>query len=216
MKWWYGRMIGMCQYGFRVKWCNYFFRFPNGEMLKPVYGVMVIWWNCSRVDRFLWDKFPSIAKWWRKSTIKWIIWLDLTVAWFISYVSVSLILYQNTNDGHPDKYGVDHLCYLWCLLVYLLFYRSTSPFSTMVKYCDGEMIPDGAVMMVRLFRPTVQFWRWSEFIVGVNFVPPGQLSWGTIFVGENFFFPGKNPVGRSREFWFPRTILDNTWHTIGT
>ena len=51
MKWWYVRMVGMYQYGFGVKWCN-FFCFPNGEMVKSVSGVMVIWWNCPTVNLF--------------------------------------------------------------------------------------------------------------------------------------------------------------------
>ena len=61
IKWWYGSMIGMCQYSFGVKWCNDFFRFPNGEMLKPVYGVMVIWWNSPILNRFFGTHFH---RWW--------------------------------------------------------------------------------------------------------------------------------------------------------
>ena len=38
-------------------WCNVFFRFPNGEMVKLVYGVMVIWWNFPMVDRFFGTHF---------------------------------------------------------------------------------------------------------------------------------------------------------------
>ena len=52
MKWWYGRIIVMCQYGFRKKWCNDFFCFPNGETVKSLYGIMVIWWNCPMVNHF--------------------------------------------------------------------------------------------------------------------------------------------------------------------
>ena len=62
-------MVGMCQYGFGVKWCNDFFRFPNGEMVKPVYVVMVIWWNFPMVDIFE-DTFPSIVKWWNGEMVK--------------------------------------------------------------------------------------------------------------------------------------------------
>ena len=43
--------------------------------------------------------------------------------------------------------------YLWYLLVYLLLCRVTSLFYTMVKWCNGEMLPDGSGMMVRLLRP---------------------------------------------------------------
>ena len=35
-----------------VKWWNH-------------YGVMVIWWNCPMVNRFFWETFPSIVKWWK-------------------------------------------------------------------------------------------------------------------------------------------------------
>ena len=37
VKWLYGRMIGMYQYGFGAKWCNDFFRFPNGVMVKLIF-----------------------------------------------------------------------------------------------------------------------------------------------------------------------------------
>ena len=79
------------------------------------------------------------------------VWLDLTFAWVISYVLVSLIFDQHANDGHTDKYGAAHMCYLWCLMVYLLFCNATSPFSSMAKWCNGEIITDGTVMVVRLF-----------------------------------------------------------------
>ena len=93
----------------------------------------------------------KMVKWRRKPIIQLIVWLDLTVAWVISYVSVSLIFGQHTNDGHPDEYGEDHLFYLWCLLVYILLWRATYTFFLMVKWCNGEMVSGGAVMMVRLF-----------------------------------------------------------------
>ena len=75
VKWWYGRMIVMCQYGFGVKWCNDFC-IPNcvivnqyfcicGEMVKSLYGVMVIWWNCPMLNWFFWDTFLSMVKWWK-------------------------------------------------------------------------------------------------------------------------------------------------------
>ena len=57
-------MIGICQYGFGVKWCNGFSRFTIGiilnqffctyrEMVKSLYGVKVIWLNGSMVNPFL-------------------------------------------------------------------------------------------------------------------------------------------------------------------
>ena len=73
MKWWYVRMIGMCQYGFGVKWCSDLFFFPNGEMVKIIYGVMVTQWKFPMVKIFFWDTFPSMVKWW-KSIVKWIVW----------------------------------------------------------------------------------------------------------------------------------------------
>ena len=78
--------------------------------------------------------------------------LDLTLAWVISYISVYLIFYQHANDVHPDKYGASHLCYLWCLLICLIFCCATSLFPLIVKWCNCEMIPDGAVLMVILFH----------------------------------------------------------------
>ena len=53
------------------------------------------------------------------------------------YFSDSLIFDENGNDGHPDKYRVDHLCYPWCLLVYFLFCHVTSPF---LKLWNGVMV----------------------------------------------------------------------------
>ena len=58
---------------------------------------------------------------------------------------------QNANDGYPDEYGTAQLCYLWYLLVYVIFWHVTSKFSPIAKWCNGEMIPDSAVIMVRLF-----------------------------------------------------------------
>ena len=76
VKCWYGIMIRVCLYGFRVKWWNDFFRFTNGvmvnqyfcaygEMVKSLYNVMVIWQNCHMVNRCFGDTFPSMAKWWK-------------------------------------------------------------------------------------------------------------------------------------------------------
>ena len=55
------------------------------------------------------------------------------LAQVIRYVLVSLIFDQHANYGHIDEYGADHLCYICCLLVYLLFCCFTSHFSMMVK-----------------------------------------------------------------------------------
>ena len=63
-----------------------------------------------------------------------------------------LDFFQRANDDHPDEYGVAHLCYLLCLLVSLIFYFFISIFYPMVKWCNEEMITDGAVMMVIIFR----------------------------------------------------------------
>ena len=43
VKFWYGRMIGMCQYCFGAKWFIGFFRFPNGVMVNQY--LLHIWWN---------------------------------------------------------------------------------------------------------------------------------------------------------------------------
>ena len=54
VKWWYARMIKMCQYSFRG-WNGamiFCFVFRDGEMVKSLYGVMVIWWNFPTVNIF--------------------------------------------------------------------------------------------------------------------------------------------------------------------
>ena len=148
-----------------------------------------------------------MAKWWRKSIIQWIVWLDSTVAWVISHVSVYLIFDHHANDGHPDEYREAHLCYLWCLLVYLPFYRSTSTFFLMVKWCNDEMISDGASMMVILFfcgnsicALECTGWKLSlERILSSRDKIPGDMSRGTV------------PVA-----FVPRTTIEKNGHTIGT
>ena len=74
-------MIGMCQYGFGLKWCNVFFRLLNGvmvnqyflniqyvEMVKSLYGVMVIWWNFPMVNHFFGTYFHQ---WWDDEEVKY-------------------------------------------------------------------------------------------------------------------------------------------------
>ena len=137
-----------------------------------------------------------MVKWQRKPIIQWIVCLYSTVVWFISYVSVSLIFEQHANDGHPDEYGAAHLCYLWCLLVYLIFCHATSPFFLTMKWCNGEMIPDGAVMMVILFGrgDSICALYWFFLLEWIP-PPPGQFSWAKIVVGSNLVFPGQNYGG---------------------
>ena len=158
----------------------------------------------------------EMLKWWKKSIIQWIVWLDSTVVWVIKYVSVYLIFYQDANDGHPDEYGGDHLFYLWCLLVYILLWRATYTFFLMVKWCNGEMVSGGAVMMVRLFCRGDSI-RALELILSLEWIFfPVQFSCAKIVVGENFIFLRGNPRGWSWEFFFPGTTIDNTWRTNGT
>ena len=209
MIWWSGDMVGWLEC---VIFC-----FPNVEMVKYWNGETSIWYNGDMVNR----NFPMVncffgghisidgemVKWWRNSIIKWIVSLDLTVAWVISYVSVSLIFYQNDNDVNTDDYGEDNLCYLWCLMVYLLLCNATSQFSMMAKWCNDEIIPDGSVMMVRLFR------RRDSILVLVWILSlEWMLSPRKIFLGDNCFEHisssldktcGTYPVGRYREFFSP-------------
>ena len=186
-------------------------------MVKPVYGVMVIWWNFPMVNHFLGHISidGKMAKWWRKSIIKWIIWLDLTIAWVISYVSVSLIFYQHSNDEYPNDYGEAHLCYLWCLLFYLPLCRVTSPFSPMMKWCNGEMIPDGAVMVVRLFRrgDSILALEWLlslEWISPRDNCPGGKLSLEWISSSRDKILWDMSR-GTVPEVFVPR---DNTWQHL--
>ena len=73
---------------------------------------------------------------------------------------------QHANDVHPDHCGATHLCYIWCLLLYLILCLFTFPFTLMLKWCNGEMIPDGEVMMVRQF--CCGDFAISNFRVGAN------------------------------------------------
>ena len=156
MIWWSGDMVARLECVNMVLGWNYativlFSKWLNGEI--------IIWCNGDMVELSNGESFScghitidyKIVKWWRISIIQWIVWLDSTVAWVISYVLVSLIFEQHANDVYPDKYGEARLCYLWCLLVYLLFCHVTFPFSPMMKRCNVEMVPDDAVMMVRIF-----------------------------------------------------------------
>ena len=93
----------------------------------------------------------EMEKWWRKSIVKCILWWNLTVRWVISSDLVFLLFIQNSNDSYRENYGEANLCYLCYLPVSLLFCIFTFLFSPMEKWCNCEMIPDGAVMLVRQF-----------------------------------------------------------------
>ena len=97
---------------------------------------------------------------------------------------------QHANDVHPDHCGATHLCYIWCLLLYLILCLFTFPFTLMLKWCNGEMIPDGAAMMVRQFRCgkfVIKNLRVVvNFVVGENFVPQGVVL-GDISRRSDFF-----------------------------
>ena len=162
---------------FRVKWCNDFWYFLhirwNGEIIICCIGDMEKWYN------------GEMGKWWRKSIVQWIMWWDLTVTWVISSDLVSLILIQHPNDIHPDYYGEAHLCYLWCLLFYLILCLVNFPFLR-----NGELMwwwddswwcsNDGeAILLRQIFHQ--QFALWSEFFHWTEFCP----SWREAVVISN-------------------------------
>ena len=148
---------------------------------------MVIWWKFSTVSRFFLDTFPLVMKWWRKSRVQWIMWKDLTVPWVIRSVLISLIFTQHANDNHPDDYLAAHLCcYLWCLLVYLLFCLATSPF-----FSDGW-----SGVMVRWFMMVQRLWR-DIFVAEIlpsaicdqqllEWIPPPGTMFQVIFPGTQY------------------------------
>ena len=61
-------------------------------------------------------------------------------------------------------------------MVYLIFCHTTSPFLSMVKWCNGEMITDGAATTVRQFCYGIFSIR--NFVIGL----PGDISWDNILV----------------------------------
>ena len=134
-----------------------------------------------------------MVKWWRKSIIQWIVWLYLTVPWVFRFGLVSLLFIHNANDSHPDDYGESRLCYLWCLMFYPLFCLVIFPFFPMLKWCNVDIIPYSADIIVRRFHC-----RYC-FIVNLN-------------IGVNFFSSnvsrGVFPGTVSRNSFFLRTILE--------
>ena len=105
-------------------------------------------------------------------------WLYLTVPWVVSQALVSLIFTQNSNNSHPDDYGVDHLCRLWCLMVYLLFCIVDVLSFLLLEWYNHEIIPDGAVMMVILFScGDFSISHLRSAVVRVK-IPPWDMSQG--------------------------------------
>ena len=54
----------------------------------------------------------------------------------------------------------------------------------MAKWFNGDMIPDGAAMMVRLFYHGNSICILEWILLLERFFYPGKLSWGTIIVAE--------------------------------
>ena len=92
------------------------------------------------------------------------------------------------------------MCYIWLLMVSLLFYLVAFMSSPMDKWCNIEMVPVGGLIMVRQFQSgdfSIDC-CWSEFFFGLN-SPPGNC------LKRNFL---GQPPGK----FVPE---DNTWKTTG-
>ena len=80
--------------------------------------------------------------------VKLIVYLYLTVDWITISDLVSFPFIQHANDGDPDDYGVANLCYLWFLIIFIIFFPVTFMYYPMDKWCNSEMVTDGGAMMV--------------------------------------------------------------------
>ena len=149
---------------------------------------MLIWFDGEMVQLFLY--IFSMFKWCNVVTRSWwtgevttftmaelILWWGLTVDWFIISALVSLGFIQHFNTCDPDDNRSARIFYLGekvILLISLIFGLSTFLSFLMAKWCNGEIISDGGVMVVQRFRCCVlgNFWRvlvftffvWSGFL----------------------------------------------------
>ena len=181
---WYGEMlIWLYDLNMPVWFC--------GEMVQ-FFVLFSRGWNCAMVNQFFchiiidwymvnWCS-ANMVKWWRKKwMVKWTVWWYLNVSWVISSSLVSLNFIQYTNDGNTYNYREARIYYLWLPLVSLIFYLFTFLYSLLVKWCDGEIIPNVAVMMVRRFcsgylmigNVSIDYCRSEFFSVHI----PGCISW---------------------------------------
>ena len=151
-------------------------------MAKPVYGVMVIWWNFPKANRFfgthfhLWQNGEMVKK--SNNTMNFMVRFNCCMGYQLCF---SLLYFWPARQLWPSwrVWGSSHVLYLVSagLPPILSCHLSVFP---MVKWFNGEIIPDGAVMMVRLFccGDSICVLEWILLLEW--FFSPG-----TIFLGGN-------------------------------
>ena len=129
-KFWYGRMIGMCQYGFGLKWFIGFFRFPNGVMLNQY--ILHIWWNgeiiiwrngdmvkFSNGESFFWGHISingeMVKRWNSICALEWFFLLEWIfspgmLSWGTIVAGDNFFFLENYPGGHVPGYFTGSFC----------------------------------------------------------------------------------------------------------